>query len=116
MGSENDPSSTEVLTISSTRDGGRVLVELEGELDLHGSERLAHEVSQALREPLELLELDATLLTFADSAGLRAVLVARKDTEDQGATFRIRGVSAPVSRVIEIAGLSDVLLPAADPG
>jgi anti-anti-sigma factor len=116
MGSENDPSSTEVLTISSTRDGGHVLVALEGELDLHGSERLAHEVSQALREPLDLLELDATLLTFADSAGLRAVLMALQDTEKQGATFRIRAVSAPVSRVIEIAGLSNVLLPATDPG
>jgi anti-anti-sigma factor len=115
MGSENDPSSTEVLTISSTRHGSRVIVELEGELDLHGSERLADEVSQALREPVELLELDAANLTFADSAGLRAVLVALQETESQGATFRLRAVSAPVSRVIQIAGLSDLLLPATEP-
>jgi anti-anti-sigma factor len=114
MGSENDPSSIEVLSISSRRDGVRVVVELEGELDLHGSDRLATEVQHALREPIELLELDATRLTFADSAGLRAVLLARTEAESNGAVFRISAVSPPVGRVIEIAGLGDLLLPAAD--
>jgi anti-sigma B factor antagonist len=114
MGSENDPSSTEVLSISSRREGLSVVVELVGELDLHGSDRLANEVQQALSEPVELLEIDATLLTFADSAGLRAVLQARTDAERNGAAFRIRAVSPPVGRVIEIAGLGDLLLPAVD--
>jgi stage II sporulation protein AA (anti-sigma F factor antagonist) len=114
MGSQNDPNTSEVLSISSRRDGGHVVVELEGELDLHGSDRLAVEVQQALREPVELLELDATRLTFADSAGLRAVLMARDEAESHGATFRIIAVSAPVGRVIEIAGLSDLLLAAGD--
>ncbi|HEV7760720.1 MAG TPA: STAS domain-containing protein [Acidimicrobiales bacterium] len=114
MGSENDPNNIEVLSISSRRDGAHVVVELEGELDLHGSDRLAVEVQQALREPVELLELDATRLTFADSAGLRAVLMARSEAESNGAVFRIIAVSAPVGRVIEIAGLGDLLLPAGD--
>jgi anti-anti-sigma factor len=114
MGSENDPASTEVLLISSRRNGAHVVVELVGELDLHGSDRLAVEVQQALREPLEVLELDATRLTFADSAGLRAVLLARTEAESSGAAFRISAVSPPVGRVIEIAGLGDLLLPAAD--
>ena len=114
MASENDPSSTEVLSISSRRDGRRVVVELVGELDLHGSDRLAVEVQQALSEPVEQLELDATRLTFADSAGLRAVLMARTEAESSGAVFRIVGVSAPVGRVIEIAGLADLLMPAGD--
>ena len=111
MGSENDPTSTEVLLISSRRNGAHVVVELVGELDLHGSDRLAIEVQQALREPLEVLELDATRLTFADSAGLRAVLLARTEAESSGATFRLSAVSPPVGRVIEIAGLGDLLLP-----
>jgi stage II sporulation protein AA (anti-sigma F factor antagonist) len=91
-----------------------VVVALVGELDLHGSDRLAVEVQQALREPVELLELDVTRLTFADSAGLRAVLLARSAAESNGATFRISDVSPPVGRVIEIAGLGDLLRPAAD--
>jgi anti-sigma B factor antagonist len=114
MGDHNDTTSAEVLSISSRRDGARVVVELEGELDLHGSDRLAVEVQQALSQPVELLELDATRLTFADSAGLRAVLLARTEAEGSGAAFRITAVSPPVGRVIEIAGLGDLLLPAAD--
>jgi anti-anti-sigma factor len=114
MGSENDPTSTEVLSISRRRDGGHVVVALVGELDLHGSDRLAVEVQQALREPVEVIELDATRLTFADSAGLRAVLLARTEAESSGAAFRISGVTPSVGRVIEIAGLGDLLLPAAE--
>jgi anti-sigma B factor antagonist len=114
MGSQNDPSSIEVLSISSRRDGDRVVVVLEGELDLHGSDRLATEIELALGEPVDVLELDVTRLTFADSAGLRAVLLARTQTESSGAVFRLSAVSAPVGRVIEIAGLGDLLLPAAE--
>jgi anti-sigma B factor antagonist len=115
MATNEDPRGTEVLSISSRRDGTHVVVELVGELDLHGSDRLATEVHLALSDPpVELIELDATRLTFADSAGLRAVLLARTEAESNGATFRIRAVSAPVGRVIEIAGLSDLLMPAVD--
>jgi anti-sigma B factor antagonist/stage II sporulation protein AA (anti-sigma F factor antagonist) len=114
MVSDNYPN--EMLSIASRRDGVRVVVELTGELDLHGSEQLAAAVHRVLESPVELVELDATHLTFADSAGLRAVLQARVDAESNGATLRISAVSPPVGRVIEIAGLSDLLLAAPEPG
>jgi anti-sigma B factor antagonist len=109
MGLENNPTSSEVLVVSSQRDGRRVVVALVGELDLHGSERLTEEVAGALRDPVEVLDLDARGLRFVDSAGLRALLVARGEAERQGVSFRLSDVTAPVQRVIEMAGLSDLL-------
>lgn len=113
----NDSAEPDVLVISAWRDGNRAVVELGGELDLHGSGRLTAEVQRLLREAaesdrLERFEIDARELTFADSAGLRAVLLARSEAQGTGATFTVTAVSPPVERVIEMAGLTDVLLAA----
>lgn len=112
MASETEPTPGEVLFVSSRRDGKRTVVTLAGELDLHGAERLAAEVRRALADS-EIVELDAADLTFADSAGLRAVLLARAEAEQGGVVLRVTKVSPPVGRVIEIAGLADELLPSA---
>jgi anti-sigma B factor antagonist len=118
MVTENNPSEPDVLVISAWREGNRAVVELGGELDLHGSDRLTAEVKRLLNddsnepERIERVEVDARRLTFADSAGLRAVLLARTEAQTTGATFMVVAVSAPVERVIEMAGLTDVLLPA----
>jgi anti-sigma B factor antagonist len=116
MDAESDPTQTDVLSISTSRQGTRAVVELAGELDLHGSGRLTAAVQQVLDdEPtaarVERLELDAGGLTFADSAGLRAVLIAQSETQSSGATFVVTAVSPPVQRMIEMAGLGDLLLP-----
>jgi anti-anti-sigma factor len=89
-----------------------VVVELVGELDLHGCDRLTTEVERALRDPAKVVEVDARRLTFADSAGLRAVLLARAEAGRSGADFRLSDVSPSVGRVIGLAGLGDLLLPA----
>jgi anti-anti-sigma factor len=112
MGPDNDPTSNEVLAVSSRRDGRRVVVQLVGELDLHGSDRLTDEVTYALRDPIEVLDLDARGLRFVDSAGLRALLMARGEAERKGVTFQLSEVTAPVNRVIDLAGLGDLLGPA----
>jgi anti-sigma B factor antagonist len=111
MGTEND-ATNDVLSISSRRDGTAVVVALEGELDLHGAGLLDVEVRRMLAAPVSSIEIDATGLEFVDSSGLRSIMLARSEAEAVGATFRITSVSATVGRVIEIAGLSDLLLPA----
>jgi anti-anti-sigma factor len=111
MAFETESTPGEVLFVSSHRDGRVTVVKLAGELDLHGTERLAAEVKSALVGS-DLVEIDAEELTFADSAGLRAVLLARAEAERGGAVLRVSKVSASVGRVIEIAGLADELLPA----
>jgi anti-sigma B factor antagonist len=114
MATEPEPTTApEVLVISSRRVGKRAVVVLGGELDLHGSERLTAEVQRVLSDEsgaVERVEIDARELTFADSAGLRAVLIARAEAHTTGVGFAVVGVSAPVERVIEMAGLTDVLL------
>jgi stage II sporulation protein AA (anti-sigma F factor antagonist) len=113
MGPDNDPTTNEVLAVSSRRDGRRVVVQLVGELDLHGSDRLTDEVTQALSDPIDVLDLDARGLRFVDSAGLRALLLARGEAERKGVSFQLSEVTPPVNRVIDLAGLGDLLGPSA---
>jgi anti-anti-sigma factor len=105
-----DPTPADVLVISSYLDGRTAVIELEGELDLHGSSRLAAEVEQLLVDSAERLEIDAERLTFTDSAGLRAILVARDEAKARGVGFELTRVSDPVERVIKMAGLAEILL------
>ena len=97
------------LTVSIRREARSAVIELAGELDLHESRRLSAAVAEILSERVELVELDATALTFIDSAGLRAILLARAGAAEQGVTFLISGVSPQIRRVMEIAGAEDLL-------
>jgi anti-anti-sigma factor len=97
------------LTVNIRREARSAVIELAGELDLHESRRLSAAVAEILSERVELVELDATALTFIDSAGLRAILLARAGAAEQGVTFLISGVSPQIRRVMEIAGAEDLL-------
>jgi anti-anti-sigma factor len=107
----------DVFTVSTRREGAIAVVELAGELDLHESKRLGAALSQLLDEPsregpggpLEAIELDAGALTFIDSAGVRAVLLARTAAADVGVDFRFARVSPAIRRIVEIAGAGELL-------
>jgi anti-sigma B factor antagonist len=97
----------ESLLIATRREGGTAIVELVGELDLYGSPKLVAAVSDLLADRPSAVVVDASALTFADSAGLRAFLIARKDADAAGATFSLTRVSEPLDRVLEMTGLRE---------
>jgi anti-anti-sigma factor len=97
------------LTVSIRRKASGAVIELAGELDLHESTRLSAAVAELLSEQIELVELEATALTFIDSAGIRAILLARSGAAERGVRFLVSGVSPPIRRVMEIAGAEELL-------
>jgi anti-anti-sigma factor len=99
----------ESLVIATRWEGSTALLELDGELDLYASPRLTSTVDELLESSPAVIEIDASGLTFADSAGLRAFLVSRKDAEAAGVELRVTKVSEPLDRVLEMTGLRDVL-------
>lgn len=105
------PTPSTVLGITSRRVGDRVVVEVAGELDLHESSRFSAEVDKVLTDAVELLEICAERLTFADSAGLRAILMAQETAQARGIGFELSNVPGSIMRVIDMAGLNEVLLP-----
>jgi anti-sigma B factor antagonist len=105
----------EILVISSHREATLVVVTLVGELDMAGTAPLATEVQRALSDPTtDALEIDMHGLSFADSAGLQAMLAAQEATRLAGVAFRLAGISPVVRRVIHLAGVDRLLLPTAE--
>jgi anti-anti-sigma factor len=104
-----DASYDEVLSVSTQSDDARVVVALAGELDLHEAKRLSVAMSEVLTGPITAIEVDVRKLTFIDSAGIRAVLIARAEAERLGVAFRLWGASTAVGRIMKIAGVQDLM-------
>jgi anti-anti-sigma factor len=103
----------QVVEVSTRREGAGVVIAVAGELDLHGSDRVTEAVAEALVDSVAFVDIDARRLTFVDSAGIRAILLARAEVESRGSTFTVSGVSPAVRRIMEIAG-AEAILPAGD--
>lgn len=55
------------------------------------------------------IHLDLTGVGFIDSSGLRTIVTVHHELETAGQQLRLRGVSEPADRIIDITGLSDHL-------
>jgi anti-anti-sigma factor len=102
-------SDDQVLSVSMQSEDARVVVALAGELDLHEAKGLSAAMSDVLTGSVTAIEVDARKLTFIDSAGIRAVLVARADAERLGVAFKLWGASPAVRRIMKIAGVEDLM-------
>lgn len=103
----SDPDKSMIVT--TQQDGDTVVVTLVGELDMHSAGDLATAVASALDLSPGAIDVDAQGLTFTDSAGLRALLVAREDAEARGVQLRLTRVSETLDRLLAMTGLRETL-------
>ena len=92
------------------REGGRLVVELEGELDLATAQDLMRELDAAATPDTMTVELRVGDLTFIDSAGL-GVLVRlhnRLTARDGGQPLVVVDPNRQARKVLEITGLMRV--------
>jgi anti-anti-sigma factor len=104
----------EVFSVASRREGARAVIEIDGELDLHAIEPLKAKVREALAAGVEIVELDASGVTYLDSVVLAMFLAFQVNVPKEGAELRFVAVSPEFARIVTLAGLEDTLLPAAD--
>ncbi len=99
----------ETLTITTRRDGATSVVILSGELDMHSSEYLSTALTGVLAGGPAEIGIDARGLSFTDSAGLRALLVAHDAAKEADVPLRLTHVSEHLDRLLDITGLREVL-------
>jgi stage II sporulation protein AA (anti-sigma F factor antagonist) len=104
------------LVVAEPGADGRVRVGLTGELDYDETDRLRDAVAAAIdRWAPPHVTLDATGMTFLDSAGIRALLECRDLAEKVGAGLSVEGVSPIVHQVLRVTELLDHLSVVAAP-
>ncbi len=82
-------------------------VTLDGEVDASSVELLEDALAEL--DPSTMAALDLAAVSFIDSTGLRALLDGHQRFEAAGGALRIVAMSAPVERLIDIAGVTAYL-------
>lgn len=86
----------------------RVEAAVSGDLDLATVDRFVASIEARMNGTAAVV-VDASGLTFLDSSGLRALLMLHQRCRDNGGSLRIQAVQPKIARVLEIAGVRDLL-------
>jgi stage II sporulation protein AA (anti-sigma F factor antagonist) len=97
------------LNVRAAVDGTVARVSLHGELDLDRAGAVADELSELPAKGATEVVIDASGLTFIDSSGLRALLTAREQLEQAGASLQLTELSPAVERVLDMTGTRALL-------
>lgn len=84
------------------------LLRLEGEVDLARQPSMVADIASRLRQDPRLI-IDVTAVTFIDCTGLGTLLAAQTHAHEVGGHLALVGPCAPLSRILELTSLGDVL-------
>jgi anti-sigma B factor antagonist len=98
-----------VLTLRSKRDGDVHVIELSGELDLAGAPEVERELRRVEATDVDAIIVDLAALDFMDSSGIRLLVMAHRRSLWDSGRIVLRRPSAAVLRVLEIAGIAELL-------
>ena len=103
-----DARDVEPFRIDTRREGDRVVVAPTGEIDLATSGQLHAALTEAFGS-VEDVDLDLTDVTFIDSTGLRALLLAHQTAQEKGWMFTVSGANSAAKRLLELTGVAEVV-------
>ena len=99
----------EQLQLEASFDGATATLHAVGELDIYTSSQLLALTEQLCTRELDEIVLDGDELTFVDSAGLRALVLAHDRAETQGVDLHVSSASDALGKVLSMTGLDEVL-------
>ena len=96
--------------LRSMRDGERLLVGLDGELDHFCAQSVRRELDSLLRDPtVRQLILDFSGLTFMDSSGIGVILGRYRVLRERGGSVAVIHMNDHVSRIFHMSGMDRVI-------
>jgi anti-sigma B factor antagonist len=97
------------LTIDVRREADRVVISLDGELDMANAPLLQGAIESASLEDDAMLVLDLQRLQFMDSTGLRIILWARERCQESARELAVTPGSEQVQRLLSVSGAGEHL-------
>lgn len=99
----------EQLRVATRRWSDRVILELEGELDMMTAPLVRDAVSDADLDGADALVIDLQNVSFMDSTGLKVIFAARNAVEERGRRFAITPGSPQIQRLFALTRLDEHL-------
>jgi anti-anti-sigma factor len=97
------------LLIDVRSEGERVVLRLDGELDLASVPTLERAVEDSMLDSVAEIVLDLRGLEFIDSTGLRAILLQDKRSTERGQTFALVRGPEQVQRLMNMTRVDEHL-------
>lgn len=104
------------LQIDVSEEENRIVLALDGELDMASSPRLERVVEELEMEGKPTVVLDLQQLAFIDSTGLRIILSVHKRCHERGQELAVTRGSQQVERLLSVTGMAAHLRSASVPG
>lgn len=99
---------TELATVTATRAGAATVVRVVGEIDCSNAVPLLAALGEALAPSDDVLVLDLVGCEYLDSAGIREILVLRRDLQERRQSLAlVLDPDGPVHRVLGLVGALD---------
>ncbi len=99
----------EPFGVESTDDGPHLLLRIRGDVDLLAAPQLRTALLDAIQHESPQVALDLSAVSFIDSTGISVILWAWQRLNEQGRRLVLVAASRPVTRVLETAGLAELL-------
>jgi anti-anti-sigma factor len=99
----------EQLHLQTSFDGPTATLQASGELDIYTSSRLLAVTEQLCTRDLQQILVRGDQLSFVDSAGLRALVLAHDRAAMQGIDLRVASASEALDKVLTMTGLDALL-------
>jgi anti-anti-sigma factor len=80
-----------------------------GDVDITTCDVLAARLQEVIDSGGLILVLDLREVNFLDSSGIRVILQAARDIDDQGGRLWIENASGAIQRIFEVAGILEHL-------
>jgi anti-anti-sigma factor len=96
------------FAISIAREDGRVVVTLDGELDMSTLPAFMAGIADALGPPAADVLIDTRQLSYADSSAIRGFLQAKAAADAHGSRMGLANVSGALERTLSMAGIREM--------
>lgn len=96
------------MNVATKVENGTLFVELEGRLDTITSQELANALPQEKRANLDL-DLDFQKLQYVSSAGLRLLVLFKKEAQATNNKMVIRNINEVVKEIFTVTGFNKIL-------
>lgn len=96
--------------LRSIRDGDKLLVGLDGELDHFCAQSVRRDLDNQLHDPtIRHLILDFSGLTFMDSSGIGVILGRYRILRERGGGVSVINMNEHISRIFHMSGMNKVI-------
>lgn len=95
---------------TTAQDEWRAAIRLCGELDIANAVELGAELDAHLAAGRRVIRVDASAVEFIDSTAVGALVTANARCRELHGSLILTGVRGPLRRLLQVAGLADVLL------